>query len=366
MNDNSLNSNRYPVEEDFSFSDILNNRKSDLKYLLKRSKQLLLVAMLAGIAGALLAWLWPVNYTAKITFVVEESKAGGGGGSLVSALAGQFGFDMGNLGVTSGILAGDNVQELLKSNKLVKRTLLTPFYSDTSAYTLADRYSEVYKLKNKWESKYLKTGQELTFPVNGNLTRLQDSLLHDITERIIEKELSINKPDKKLSFFALSIDNKDERLAKLFCERLLAEAADFYIKTKTGRLRNNVSRLQVRADSIEKVLNKRTYSASAANQILLDLNPAYTTANVSSELQERDKLVLSTIYSEVVKNLEVSKTMLIQETPAFQLVDEPELPLKKNRLGYGKSIVGLVVISVFLYSLVLLITRKESIENRAS
>lgn len=37
-----------------------------------------------------------------------------------------------------------------------------------------------------------------------------------------------------------------------------------------------------------------------------------------------------TIYAEITKNLEISKTALIQETPTVQVVDTPELPLKKN------------------------------------
>ncbi|MBC7744882.1 MAG: hypothetical protein H7096_07240, partial [Flavobacterium sp.] len=71
------------------------------------------------------------------------------------------------------------------------------------------------------------------------------------------------------------------------------------------------------------------------NQQLLDLNPAYVTANANVEVKERDKIVLGTIYSETVKNLEVSKTMLAQETPTVQIVDEPELPLIKNKLKYS-------------------------------
>jgi uncharacterized protein involved in exopolysaccharide biosynthesis len=49
--------------------------------------------------------------------------------------------------------------------------------------------------------------------------------------------------------------------------------------------------------------------------------------------------VLQSIYGEIVKNLEISRTMLLQETPTFQIVDEPELPLKKNRTGYLMSII---------------------------
>jgi hypothetical protein len=153
---------------------------------------------------------------------------------------------------------------------------------------------------------------------------------------------------------------KDENLARLFCKRLIEQATTFYTQTKTKRMRVNVDKLQLRADSIEKILNRKTYSASSANKILLDINPAYPTANVSSELQERDKLVLSTIYSEVVKNLEVSKTMLAQETPTFQVVDEPELPLKRNELKYLKSIIIGSILAILFFALLALLGRKRN------
>jgi uncharacterized protein involved in exopolysaccharide biosynthesis len=92
---------------------------------------------------------------------------------------------------------------------------------------------------------------------------------------------------------------------------------------------------------------------------MLDVNPAYPTANVGVELKERDKLVLQTIYSEIVKNLEISRTMLIQETPTFQVVDEPELPLKKNRTGYLISIIYGGLIAGIAGAMYLLLSRKK-------
>jgi hypothetical protein len=140
---------------------------------------------------------------------------------------------------------------------------------------------------------------------------------------------------------------------------MIKQSTDFFISTKTKRLRDNVQRLQLRADSIGARLNNKTYAASAANQSILDLNPAYTTANANIEVKERDKIVLSTIFSETVKNLETSKTMLAQETPTVQVVDEPELPLKKNRLKYPMAILTGILIAGISFSLFKLLTRKR-------
>jgi uncharacterized protein involved in exopolysaccharide biosynthesis len=76
-------------------------------------------------------------------------------------------------------------------------------------------------------------------------------------------------------------------------------------------------------------------------------------------VRERDKIVLSSIFTETVKNLESSKTMLAQETPTVQIVDEPELPLKKNRLKYSIGILTGFLISGILFSFYVLIARKR-------
>ncbi len=156
----------------------------------------------------------------------------------------------------------------------------------------------------------------------------------------------------------MRVTTPDEKLSQLFSLYIIDQATQFYIQTKTKAQRINVNTLQARADSIGRLLNRKTYSASAANSILLDANPAYPTANVRTELEQRDKMVLQTIYTEIIKNLEVSRTMLAQETPTFQLVDTPQLPLHKNKIKYPKGIVMGVMLAVALYSLFLLAFRK--------
>jgi len=346
------------MTQEFSIKDLINERIRDVKYVFRFKKQLFIAVLAGGILGALLAWMKPANYTARLSFVVDDSKSGGAGAGL-AGLAGQLGFNLDGLSGAGGVLAGDNVQELLKSRKLIKATLLTP-YDSTSNQSLADRYAKVYELDKKW-NKHLRSGEQLNFPVGGkNNTRLQDSLLHEMSTLILKGEFGITKTDKKLSFFEINTTMREERLAHLFCTRMLTQATDFFISTKTQRLRNNVSRLQHRADSISNILNRKTYAASAANQRLLDLNPAYSSVNATAELRERDKIILNTIFSETVKNLELSKTMLAQETPTVQIVDEPELPLKRNKLKYPYAIFIGMLLSGVLFGVYLTLVKKDT------
>lgn len=355
-----MKQDHYPHEPEFSFRQTIESQWENILYLWSKKGKLLVFGVIGALLGIAYAWLKPISYTSRLTFVVEESKAGGG--SLLSGLAGQLGFDLGGLSGTGGVLAGDNVQQLLRSQKMIKNTLLTPF-ADSGSVSVADEYARTANLSEKWSKKY-SNGKPIKFNLDPkNYTRLQDSLLQVIIKRITDKELTVGKPDRKLSFFEATVTMHDETIAKVFLSRLIDQATRFYIETKTKRQRNNVNRLQARADSIGLLLNQKTYSASEANGVMLDVNPAFPTANVGFELKQRDKLVLQTIYAEIVKNLEISRTMLIQETPTFQIVDEPELPLKKNKTGYLLSIIYGGLIAGMVGALYLLFSRKNSVHH---
>ena len=166
------------------------------------------------------------------------------------------------------------------------------------------------------------------------------------------------KVDKKLGFFNVTIDVKEELLSKLISERMLKIATDFYIDAKVGRLKKNVSRLERRTDSISAILNKRTYAATEDARLLLNVNPADVNAPVYSEISQRDKIVLSTIYAELMKNLEVSKMTLAQETPTIQIVDSPVFPLENDEIKWYKGLLAGFFLSILASILVLIIKEK--------
>ncbi len=359
-----MNQNNHPntFEREFSLKQTLNDRFDDIRYLWQFKKLLITCIALGAIAGALAAYFKKPTYTARLTFVVDDTKSSSSLGGL-SSLAGQFGLNLDALSGGSGILQGDNIKELVKSQNLIKNTLVSSY---DSVKTLADQYAAVYKLNKKW-SKFTENGEVVKFPLNAkNNTRLQDSLLHEMIELILEKgQFDIRKPDKKLDFFEIQVEFRDEKLSKLFCQRIINQSTNFYIKTKTKRLKTNVDRLQIRADSIERLLNNKVYSLSATERNSLDLNPAFNDAEAKVEVKKRDKTLLSSVYTETVKNLEASKTMLAQETPTVQIVDEPELPLKKNNLKYWIAITVGVFIMVVLFVLYKLLTKKTNTQPTA-
>jgi len=185
-------------------------------------------------------------------------------------------------------------------------------------------------------------------------SRLEDSLLQSIVKRILKNDLKVDKPNKKASFIEVTVEMRDESISKLFNERLVKIATDRYVDSKIKVKALNVSKLQRRADSLGALLNARTYSAATSQQSLVDLNPALKVAPVEAEISGRDKTIIATIFAEVVKNLEIAKVSLSQETPTIQLVDSPILPLKRlktSKLFYlivAGAIMGIITILILL------------------
>ena len=113
-------------------------KAAGLKYHLK---SILIAGIVFAFFAGVLSWIKHPTYTGRVNFVIEENKQNSGG--LFSALAGQVGLDMSSLSGNSGILAGDNVLELLKSPTLLKKVLLSPDTED-STISIAWAYATSY------------------------------------------------------------------------------------------------------------------------------------------------------------------------------------------------------------------------------
>jgi hypothetical protein len=345
-------SNRNQQEEEISLKELVDKTKAIWNYLIKKWVLILVAGLLGAGIGFIYAWLQPVKYQSRLSFVVEESKAGVGG---LASLAGQFGFDVGGVS-GGGVFAGDNILLFLKSESLCRETLLTN-YDSAGNKVLADTYAEVTEFKDAWKKEKKIGSINFARYKAGHLPRLEDSLIQVITKAILKNDLDVAKPDKKATFIEVKVDMCDELLSKYFGERLVKIATDHYVESKIKLKALNVDKLQHRADSLAFLLNNRTYSAAETQQGLVDANPGLRTAPVVAEITSRDKTMIATIYAEVVKNLEISKVALSQETPTIQMVDQSTLPLKKEKVSKMVSAILGGVLAGLLTVLFLLIKR---------
>ena len=316
-----------------ALTDIIASAKNFIKFIQSKIKLLGLLIVLGGVLGLAYYFITSPKYQATATFIVEEKSSGSG----LAGMAGQLGFDISSLtGGNAGLFDGDNILEIIKSRNIIESVLLSKVDIADSANNkaLADLYYESSGLKNKiaGKSNDLANLNFSNIKNGAGHTILQDSVLYMMIEKINKDNLNVQRTNKKGSIISISTNSTNPQFSKLFSERLLNETSEMYIKIKVGNLSSNINRLQNKADSLQALLNRTSYQSAALNTF--DANEAYKSSAVPEEMSQRDKLVLNTLYAEVVKNVEILRISLINQKPIIQVLDLPKFPLVNQQKSF--------------------------------
>ena len=102
-----------------------------------------------------------------------------------------------------------------------------------------------------------------------------------------------------------------------------------YIKHQTAQATNTLDFLQDRADSVFSELEL----AEEEFAKMKDINQRIVKASGRlKELQLMRRVAgLNTMYLDIVKNLELSKLTLLNNTPIINIIDKPILPLEEDK-----------------------------------
>ena len=329
-----------------ALSHLLSEAKAMVSYWFGMRKLILITLFLVSGVVLLYSFLQKQQYEATTSFILEEKSATGGGG--LSGLASQFGFDLGGLGAGGSIFSGDNILDILRSRHIVEKVLLSKIDSSKGGQTLADLY--IPQLR-----KDIPTVDYSNVVYPKPLNRLQDSVLYLIYDKIVSKNLVVDRVNKKGSIIKVTVVSESELFSKIFSDRLVFETIKLYVDQKTSVSNRNIARLEARADSLLRVLNNKSYQ-SASLQIL-DANTAFRSTAVPVELSQREKSISFALFSEVVKNLEASRMSLASQTPIINILDTAKYPLLNRKksiwilLGAATAAVAFLsfVIAFFFY-----------------
>lgn len=322
--------------EEVSIKQIIFALNEWFQYLLSKYKIILFFGLLGGLLGFGYSYLKKPVYTAVLSFALEDDKSSGLGGAL--GLAGQFGLDLGGGG--GSIFSGPNLIELFKSRSMVEKTLLSPITQNGKTISLAEMYIQNNKWRKEWEKK--PKFKSVVFPVNADrekFTRVQDSILEVIYNRLSISGLSVLQKDKKISIITVQVKSENEVFSKVFNEALADVVSDFYINSKSEKSRLNMTILQRQLDSIRGELNGSITGVAVANDRTFNLNPALNVNRVPSARKQVDVQANTAILTELVKQTELAKVTLRKDTPLIQIIDKPIYPLKKEKLGKFKGLI---------------------------
>ena len=343
-----------PIQEsdEISLKELIQKAGSILGYLKTQWWKLLLIALLGGIGGFFYAKFQKPQYTAKLTFALAEGGDKMGG---IGSIASQFGLDMG--GGSAGAFSGDNLLELMKSRLLVEKTLLTPVDSAGKPKLLVNQYIDFNKPK---KPKPRKPEDPLPVYFTGNEDKqgyslAQDSFLAKVSADLTKKNLQVAKMDKKLAIVSVSFTGEDQWFAKNFTQILTQNVTEFYVETKTGQMRKNVKMMEHKVDSVKQALVRAMYGVASeadGNQFLVRGVAKVPQAKKQLEIQ-----VLSTMYGELLKNLELSRTLMAKDQPLIQLIDQPRFPLEKKKTSKLFAALGGAFLLFFVAAMFFLVRR---------
>ncbi|GGG84872.1 hypothetical protein GCM10007415_17710 [Parapedobacter pyrenivorans] len=353
MVDNNIRTVR-KQDEGVSLKDVIVKIAEWVRYLWSKWVIILIVALLGASLGLFYSIFKKINYTATLSFVMEEQSTPSGGLGAAMGIAAQFGFNLGGIGGSGGFFQGDNIMEFLKSRSMIDKTLLTEMEIDGKQELLVNRYIEYNNLREKWAEKEHLANIQFS-DTTGFF--LQDSLMARFYRNILDGNLVIEKPDKKLNIIAIKMETRDEVFSKAFAETLIRNASDFYIQTRTQKAQENLAVLTHQVDSVRKELNQAISGVAAATDANPSPNKAFQSLRVGSQLRTVDVQANTAILTELVKNQELAKITLRNEKPVIQVLDRPILPLENDRLGKAKAIVIGGLLGGFLICLVLLVKR---------
>jgi uncharacterized protein involved in exopolysaccharide biosynthesis len=317
--------------DEIQLKDILIKLSEYKTYLLMKKVIILSVSFLFFVIGVVIAFSTETKYNAELTFVVEEESRGSSLGSM-SGIASQFGFDLG--GNSSSTFSQQNILELLKSRGVVVATLLQNTKVNSKKDLLIEHYLEINKVKESWIENENFGGVSF----HDKLTYIHDSISGNIWRTIIKDKLAVELQSDDANIINLSYTSIDEEYAKQFVEILIKEMSKMYTTHQTAQAENTIDFLQNRADSVFSELEVAEEDFAKTK----DINQRIVKASGRlKELQLMRRVeVLNTMYLEIVKNLELSKITLLNQTPIINIIDKPILPLEKNKTS--KTLAGIL------------------------
>ena len=342
-------------QDEISLKELLLKIKDWYRFLISKWVVLAAAAIIGSAIGVGYAFMQKPEYTANLSFALEDEKSGGGGLSGALGLASSLGIDLGTS--AGGAFSGANLTELMKSRKIVEKALLNPIAVNGKTKSLSQHYINFNELEKDWDEKPLLKG--IVFAPDADRSKFtlqQDSILGIIYESMIGTNglLSVAQKDKKISIISIEVKSTNELFSKAFTESIAQEVSSYYIEIKSKKARQNVEILQHQTDSIRAELNGAIVGVAAAADNTFGLNPAMMVRKAPGTRRQVDVQANTAILTQLVTNLEMAKVSLRKETPLIQVIDKPILPLKKDKVGKLKSLLLGGFLAGFLTALVLI------------
>jgi hypothetical protein len=333
------------MESEKGIPNIMSELELGLKFIFKKWWLFAIAGLLAGGAGFLYAGSQKPMYKSQLIFALDEENSNLGG---MMNIAAQFGINAGG----NSIFSGDNILEIMISRRMITTVLLSIDTFNNKAYTLIEYLLYPPDDKESWNKK-----ENIHFPVGqqkSTFSYQQDSLLFQVYKGFSKKNIVADRPNKKISIYEVSVITANEKLTKVFTDRIVSETNKYYVSIRTRKAKETLDVLEGRTEMIKGNLNSSISNKAAIQDD--NLNPAFSAAQVPLQKQQVNIQVYGVAYSEMFKNLELARFQYLKSIPLMQIIDPADYPMKKIKLGKLKasmiSAVSICFLIIFIFWLI--------------
>jgi len=181
----------------------------------------------------------------------------------------------------------------------------------------------------------------------------ENKIIQDIYKEITEHHLTAGTSDNGI--VEVNYKSISEPFSKKYLDNLFETISEYYISKSNQKQRETYDIVKYYNDSLQTTLRK----TEAAWAILKDKNVFKVKAEGRlNQLRKTHELeALNAAYIESVKNLELAKFNLINQTPILQLIDQPVFPLKENKTNYPLIIFAVLMLTFFFAIIIITINK---------
>jgi hypothetical protein len=312
------------VQDELTLKELILAIQEYLVYFLRKWYWIVLGALVLGGVFFYNAYSAPVNYSAPLTFMLnDETESSVGAGAI-----------LGSLGLGGGGGGGNTtfkLLELAKSRKVLSKVLFDSASINGKKQLIADHIIDIYDYDEAWKEneslRGFRFGRDM--PVKNDVAG--NRVFKMLHSKLVKEEdgLVSLTVDELSGVFDLRANSLDPELSVVLVNQIFRELSEYFVATSISGQQETLTQLEARADSVKIQLSAAEADFARfqdrSSSILLRQN-----VTRGQELN-RQVLILSTMYAEIVRNKETAAFLLANEKPAFNLIDGPLEPLSAAR-----------------------------------
>jgi hypothetical protein len=322
--------NNSTANEEISLKELVILVSSYIKELLKYWWIFIIVGPLCAGLFYLKTTFDDVNYTSKLTFMMDSDS----GPSLgaVAGLLGSFG-----LGGPAGDSNLDKMIKLMKSRTITKEALFKKIKigDDTKEDFFANhimRTEEIEVFIDEEETeRFFFTRSDF-----GKYDKLENKALLKVFKHVVGSPDKIGamllSKDDLSGIVTLESTFLSQGLAIEYPEAHFHVVEKYFIEKTIEKSQATYDIVKIKYDSITNLISSKEYQF--ANELDRGRGLFLQTDQMTSQQIRKDLMILYEQYGELVKNKEISEYSLLTITPVVQGIDLPIYPLEPNEFSW--------------------------------